>query len=463
MEGIVTVTDGPPEQRPGNDRLDSWKDIAAYLKRDVSTVQRWERHENLPVRRHFHRKTASVYAYRSDINEWWQRRELHIRGTRAEHAADDLPEGSELAAQAALPGHGWRIPAIAVAVALVSAGGLLVVYWPHANTRTPSTAINPAAHEEYLLGRYHMSKQNEADVVRAIDHFEEAAKIAPTYAPAYAALSDAWWVRGIWGGQTLSQVESASRAAAQKALASSPETAQARVSFGRIKYTYDRDWAGAETDFRHALAIDPDSFDAHYFYAMLLMGLGRFPEAIDHIGRAARLDPLSSMIQSGFGRVLYRAREYDQAIDRFHRAIALEPRNFDAFNRLGDAYEMTGRYAEALASYDKARGAGANDRSQTARWARIYARMGRTAEARQMLEDLEGGQDIPPVEAAQVYSALGERDRAFELLFQVVDNPSEAPLILFIKEDPAFDSLHSDARWNALLARLNLADEVEPG
>jgi hypothetical protein len=82
--------------------------------------------------------------------------------------------------------------------------------------------------------------------------------------------------------------------------------------------------------------------------------------------------------------------------------------------------------------------------------------MGRTAEARQMLEDLEGGQDIPPVEAAQVYSALGERDRAFELLFQVVDNPSEAPLILFIKEDPAFDSLHSDAR-------LNLADEVEPG
>jgi hypothetical protein len=67
-----------------------------------------------------------------------------------------------------------------------------------------------------------------------------------------------------------------------------------------------------------------------------------------------------------------------------------------------------------------------------------------------------------PVEAAQVYSALGETRQAFELLLQVVDNPSEAPLILFIKEDPAFDSLHSDARWNALLAMLNLADEVEP-
>jgi Tol biopolymer transport system component len=60
---------GPPE-----DRLDSWKEIAAYLRRDVTTVQRWERRENMPVHRHVHDKLGSVYAFRSDLDAWMRRR-----------------------------------------------------------------------------------------------------------------------------------------------------------------------------------------------------------------------------------------------------------------------------------------------------------------------------------------------------------------------------------------------------
>src|ERR1700722_19301750 len=54
-----------------DDRLDSWKVIAAYLKRDIRTIQRWERHEGLPVHRKRHDKLASVYAYRSELDRWW--------------------------------------------------------------------------------------------------------------------------------------------------------------------------------------------------------------------------------------------------------------------------------------------------------------------------------------------------------------------------------------------------------
>src|SRR5690348_9434716 len=56
------------------DRLDSWKAIAAYLKRDVTTVQRWERREAMPVRRHLHDKLGSVYAYRTELDAWAQSR-----------------------------------------------------------------------------------------------------------------------------------------------------------------------------------------------------------------------------------------------------------------------------------------------------------------------------------------------------------------------------------------------------
>src|SRR5215468_9146014 len=63
-------TDTPPTQRSPEKRLDSWKEIAAYLKRDVTTVQRWEKREGMPVHRHVHQKMGSVYAFKADLDVW---------------------------------------------------------------------------------------------------------------------------------------------------------------------------------------------------------------------------------------------------------------------------------------------------------------------------------------------------------------------------------------------------------
>jgi Tol biopolymer transport system component len=66
----------PPASAASEDRLDSWKEIASYLKRDVTTVQRWEKREGMPVRRHLHDKLGSVYAYRSELDAWTHSRNL---------------------------------------------------------------------------------------------------------------------------------------------------------------------------------------------------------------------------------------------------------------------------------------------------------------------------------------------------------------------------------------------------
>src|SRR6476660_3496017 len=57
------------------DRLDSWKEIASYLRRDVRTVQRWEKKEGLPVYRHLHDKLGSIYAYRNELTQWFTTRQ----------------------------------------------------------------------------------------------------------------------------------------------------------------------------------------------------------------------------------------------------------------------------------------------------------------------------------------------------------------------------------------------------
>ena len=61
-----------------NDRLDSWKEIAAYLNRSVRTVTRWEREERLPVHRHLHSKAGSVYAYTAELDDWWKNRGVSV-------------------------------------------------------------------------------------------------------------------------------------------------------------------------------------------------------------------------------------------------------------------------------------------------------------------------------------------------------------------------------------------------
>ena len=86
-EQTVDIEDRP-SPRPADDRLDSWKEIALYLNRDVRTVRRWEKDQGLPVRRHQHQKGASVFAYKSEIDTWRQ----NERERLSETSSPDSPE-----------------------------------------------------------------------------------------------------------------------------------------------------------------------------------------------------------------------------------------------------------------------------------------------------------------------------------------------------------------------------------
>jgi Tol biopolymer transport system component/predicted DNA-binding transcriptional regulator AlpA len=84
-----------PQQPMSSDRLDSWKEISAYLGRGVTTVQRWERDEGLPIRRHLHATKGSVFAYRAEIDAWL--------ASRADAAAE-AAEPNSLRTESAAPG-----------------------------------------------------------------------------------------------------------------------------------------------------------------------------------------------------------------------------------------------------------------------------------------------------------------------------------------------------------------------
>jgi Tol biopolymer transport system component len=119
---------GASNRAQQEDRLDSWKKIASYLKRDVSTVQRWERREAMPVHRHLHGKLGSVFAFRSELDAWWASRRTRLTQESADEGerplqfsqtADDPPRTTALRA------HRTRLVLLAVAAGVVLIAGAL--------------------------------------------------------------------------------------------------------------------------------------------------------------------------------------------------------------------------------------------------------------------------------------------------------------------------------------------------
>lgn len=118
------VRDASPPAKPPEDRLDSWKEIAAYLNRDVTTVQRWEKREGMPVHRHLHDRLGSVYASRVELEEWSRTR--HPTASPENEAAtlsqDGPPPTLERSTARLL---------VLVAILAVTALGIGLVVWLH--------------------------------------------------------------------------------------------------------------------------------------------------------------------------------------------------------------------------------------------------------------------------------------------------------------------------------------------
>jgi Tol biopolymer transport system component len=149
----------PPDEplRPKEDRLDSWKKIAVYLKRDVTTVQRWEKREGMPVHRQLHDKMGSVYAFRSQLDAWMQSRSAHNHLSATEPAPSDsaaVLRPSRLANSRVR----WTLMAVAGAVAAIA---VVAIIW---FARSDHFWRNPIAGAAYqsLTG---FDGQNEAAAV----------------------------------------------------------------------------------------------------------------------------------------------------------------------------------------------------------------------------------------------------------------------------------------------------------
>jgi hypothetical protein len=125
-----------------DDRLDSWKEIAAYLRRDVTTVQRWEKREGMPVHRHVHQKMGSVYAFKADLDAWARSRGSSlVAEPEFESVAVATPEPPSLPAEHRRRWGSWLA---------VAAGALLIAFLAWQLQKVRTAPANPLADARFL-------------------------------------------------------------------------------------------------------------------------------------------------------------------------------------------------------------------------------------------------------------------------------------------------------------------------
>jgi tetratricopeptide (TPR) repeat protein len=175
---------------------------------------------------------------------------------------------------------------------------------------------NPEANQMYMKGRYFWNQRNAPGLKKAIRYFRSAIKQDPRYSLAHAGLADAYILLATSEIRTPRQAIPKARAAALKALEIDERLAEAHMSLGNIKSSFELDWQGAEREFQLAIELNPLHAPAHQYYASYLAKLGQMNHAIAEINRAYEIDPISLSINLAAGKIYYLARRYHEAVKK---------------------------------------------------------------------------------------------------------------------------------------------------
>ena len=310
---------------------------------------------------------------------------------------------------------------------------------------------NLEAFDLYLKGK---SEANLWHLESARKLFEQATTLDPNFALAYVEIAGIYLKEGLSAGLPPAEVLRLARAAATRALEIDSGLSQAHAVLATIEGRYEWDWAAAEQHFRSAIELNPNDAVAHSSYAMdLLLPLRRTNEALEHCRVAQQLDPISTM--SGFcvPWVLMLSGEAKSAVADYDIMLASQPEVPMIRFARAMAYLRLREFQKAIEDLE----AQPPDSTPKAFLAYAYARSGQTEKAAHIEEQMmkqSHEKYVSPMVLAVVHSGLGMKSQALDDLERGVDEHS--PNAIYLGLDPAFEPLHDEPRFQALLRRIHL-------
>jgi TolB-like protein/tetratricopeptide (TPR) repeat protein len=319
-----------------------------------------------------------------------------------------------------------------------------------------AATVDPDAYEAFLRGRYYWNRRTGEDLQKAVEQFKAATDHDPNYALAYAGLADCYAVLPQYAGIANSDVLPQLRANAERAIALDSQLAEPHAALGAA----DRmswQWAEAEREYKRAIELNPNQATIYQWYGDLLKSLGRFDESVVMIRRARELDPLSSIIGINISE-MYQIQHDHQASIENSLKIELDPNFSLGHDYLGLSYLKLGRNDEGLTSIQKAVELAKRDSNLVSDLGYAYALCQKRPEALAVIKELEENYKknrSNGLNIAEVYLALGDKDKAFEWLEKDMQKKEDVSPVRFYT---MFETLRDDSRYYDLLKRMGLSE-----
>ena len=312
---------------------------------------------------------------------------------------------------------------------------------------------NPEAHQLYLQGRYLATRSRSADVARGIDYYEQALKLDPNFAVAWAALARARLWQLSWEPVNPERAQQA-RTAAARALALDADMADAHSVLSQIMLRYSYEWRAAKEGSARALMLAPTDAAILTDAAATEQALGTLERSVELARRALALDPVS--VDARF----YLALSYQfmdrlvEAEDETRRMIDLSSNGIFAHGMLSAILLMQGRAKEALAEAQLE----PEKMYRLQSLAAAHFALGQERESDAALEAMmRDFKEVGPYPIAWVYAVRKDRDKAFEWLERAYQLHDAG--ISWLRADNLLKPLHTDPRWPVLLRKIGLADD----
>jgi hypothetical protein len=466
-------------------RLDSWKEIAAFLGRAERTVKRWETKRGLPVHRVPGGPRGGVFAYTADLREW-------LEGPGSGLAVESQPgltsaqpprgpvlvpvfaPVSELR-QAAAPSRAdpplarvvaWLAPLLGVAVLAV------VFSVSHRDTRYKNALAaphqpNPEAQELYLKGEYHRTKRTPDDLNKAVDYFTQSIVKDPSYAQAYVGLADCYNLLREFSVMPPEEAYPRALAAARKAVELDDTLASAHTSLAFPIFYWNWEAAAAEREYERALELDANFVQGHHWYATFLLISARFPEALNQIELARKLDPSSTAIQADKGLILFDSGRKAESFALLKQLASTDSALATTHSYLAKIYFDRQDYANFFAEsklsaqlrHDEAGLAIANAAEKG------FAAGGLDGMREAMLplqkENVDRGTG-PAYDLAATYALLGQKEEALRYLQASFDRRETG--MLYLSRNPGFNGLHDDLAYQKIVEQVGarLSQSAKP-
>ena len=423
--------------------MESWKEVAVYLNRSVRTVRRWEEKESLPVHRLHHDKRGSVYAYRWELDAWRESRKqlLEVETSPAEAVR--------------APRRWWWAVAGLVLASTVAAG-----YWVLRPISAASAGHtpNPEAYRAYMRGHFG-ENAGRAQVQAGIKNYQEAIRLDPTFARAWAALATAHialtWFGDVPARETMAQA----KLEAQKAMTLDDRSSGAWRVLAFTSHYADFDHPTAEKQFHKAMEVGPMDGVAASWFSEFLLDMRRYDEGLIYSKRAQDIAPrwLEPMVAAG--NIYAFSGNVDLAIAEYQRALEIEPGYGLANHFLGRAYLLKGEPAKAVEQLRRSNEIVGLVPFSMADLGYALAVNGQRAEAERMLGEMKRKRTegyYPAFAIAEIELGLGHMDSALDWMECAAEERHMG--YYFPSADPIYNPLRNRPRFQALLQRLHVSE-----